>query len=190
MPTVDYFLSSDLMEPPDGETHYTERMVRLPRLGLHYASHDVRPMPMDRAALGADPSVPVFWSGQSLFKYAPRYDWIFPRIAAAVGACRFVFVTTVTPALTAVFRERLGRAFAACGSGRGGLLRHSAGDAAQQLYRRGAGGGCHARSAGLVGRQIHAGLPAGEPGDRDVARAVHAREAHSGDPAADRLRGD
>jgi predicted O-linked N-acetylglucosamine transferase (SPINDLY family) len=115
MPTVDYFLSSDLMEPPDGETHYTERMVRLPRLGLHYASHDVRPIPMDRAALGAEPSVPVFWSGQSLFKYAPRYDWIFPHIAAAVGACRFVFVTTVTPALTAVFRERLGRAFAACG---------------------------------------------------------------------------
>ena len=29
-PTLDYYLSSDLMEPPDGAQHYTERLVRLP----------------------------------------------------------------------------------------------------------------------------------------------------------------
>jgi len=115
MPTVDYFLSSDLMEPPDAAAHYTERLVRLPRLGLHYTLHETPPLAMDRAALGLDPAVPVFWSGQSLFKYLPQYDWVFPRIAATVGACRFVFVTTVTAALTALFRDRLGRAFAASG---------------------------------------------------------------------------
>ena len=31
-PTLDYYLSSDLMEPPDGAQHYTERLVRLPNL--------------------------------------------------------------------------------------------------------------------------------------------------------------
>jgi protein O-GlcNAc transferase len=115
MPTVDYFLSSDLMEPPDGGTHYTERLVRLPRLGLHYTPHGNPPLAIDRAALDLDPAVPVFWSGQSLFKYLPQYDRVFARIAEAVGECRFVFVSTVTPALTAIFRERLGRAFAASG---------------------------------------------------------------------------
>jgi predicted O-linked N-acetylglucosamine transferase (SPINDLY family) len=40
---------------------------------------------------------------------------MFPRIAQAVGECRFVFVSTVTRALTTVFRERVGRAFAASG---------------------------------------------------------------------------
>ena len=25
-PTLDYFLSSELMEPPDGQQHYTERL--------------------------------------------------------------------------------------------------------------------------------------------------------------------
>jgi protein O-GlcNAc transferase len=70
---------------------------------------------IDRAALGLDPAVPVFWSGQSLFKYLPQYDWMFPRIALAVGACRFVFVSTVSRALAAIFRERLARAFAAFG---------------------------------------------------------------------------
>ena len=33
MPTIDYFLSSDFMEPPDAATHYTESLVRMPHLG-------------------------------------------------------------------------------------------------------------------------------------------------------------
>ena len=115
MPTMDYFLSSDFMEPPDAAEHYTERLVRLPRLGLHYVPHGNAPLEVDRASLGLVPGMPVFWSGQSLFKYLPQHDWMFPRIAAAVGECRFVFVSTVTRALTTTFRERLGRAFAATG---------------------------------------------------------------------------
>ena len=31
LPTIDYFLSSDLMEPLDAARHYTERLVRLPK---------------------------------------------------------------------------------------------------------------------------------------------------------------
>lgn len=115
MPTLDYYLSSDLMEPPDAEAHYTERLVRLPRLGTHYAPDEARPAAVDHASLGLDPGLPVFWSGQTQPKYLPRYDWIFPRIAQAVGPCRFVFVSTVNHALTRMFEERLGRAFAACG---------------------------------------------------------------------------
>jgi protein O-GlcNAc transferase len=115
MPTMDYFLSADLMEPPDADTHYTERLVRLPRLGLHFTP-DPRPAePLDRAALGLDPGLPVFWSGQSLFKYLPRHDVLFPRIAAAAGRCRVVFLSNVSAGVTAAFRERLGQAFAASG---------------------------------------------------------------------------
>ena len=29
LPTIDYFLTSALMEPEDGDDHYTERLVRL-----------------------------------------------------------------------------------------------------------------------------------------------------------------
>ncbi len=115
MPTMDYFLTSESMEPPDADAHYTEQLVRLPRLGLHYTPDEITPPAVDRAALGLDPAVPVYWSGQSLYKYSPRYDWMFPRIAAAVGDCRFVFVSTVSGALTRMFRDRLGRAFAASG---------------------------------------------------------------------------
>jgi len=36
LPTIDYFLGSDLMEPQDGCGHYTEELVRLPNLASSY----------------------------------------------------------------------------------------------------------------------------------------------------------
>ncbi len=116
MPTMDYFLSSALMEPPDGDAHYTERLVRLPQLGLCYLPEGRPGLTLDRAALGLRPTGPVFWSGQALYKYRPLYDAVFPRIAAAVGRCQFVFIGFAkSRAVTAAFRARLGTAFAAYG---------------------------------------------------------------------------
>ena len=116
MPTIDYFLSSDLMEPRDGDRHYTEQLVRLPGLGLHYTQDETPALTLNRPALGLSPDVPVYWSGQALYKYLPEYDSLFPRIAAAVGPCQFVFIAFAkSPAVTAAFRARLGRALAAAG---------------------------------------------------------------------------
>jgi protein O-GlcNAc transferase len=116
MPTMDAFLSADLMEPPDGDAHYTERLVRLPGLGLHYTPDEEMVSPLDRLSLRLEPRGPVFWSGQALYKYLPSYDQVFPRIAAAVGACQFVFIGFAkSDAVTAAFRERLKQAFAAFG---------------------------------------------------------------------------
>lgn len=116
LPTMDYFLSADLMEPPDGEAHYTEQLVRLPGLGLYYTPDDRPTPPLDRETLGLPTEVPIYWSGQALYKYLPEYDCLFPRIAADVGACRFLFIGFAkSDAVTAAFRERLGRAFAGFG---------------------------------------------------------------------------
>ena len=115
-PSVDYFLSSELMEPSDGGTRYTERLVRLPNLGLWYRPDVRSALRLDRAALGLRDGEPVYRSGQALYKYLPQYDEIFPRIAAAVGECQFVFIGFAKSAeVTAAFRARLGRAFAAMG---------------------------------------------------------------------------
>ena len=45
LPTVDYFLSSELMEPKDGQDHYSERLIRLPGIGVCYAK-PVIPRPL------------------------------------------------------------------------------------------------------------------------------------------------
>jgi protein O-GlcNAc transferase len=116
LPTMDYFLSAELMEPPDGDTHYTEQLVRLPGLGLHYTPDERAVPPLDRMTLGLPSEVPIYWSGQALYKYLPEYDRIYPQIAAAVGACRFIFIGFAkSDAVTAAFRNRLTRAFAGFG---------------------------------------------------------------------------
>src|SRR5262249_35421822 len=115
-PTLDYYLSSDLMEPPDAEQHYSERLVRLPNLSIYYEPVEPEPVVVERAELGLGPAATVYWCSQSLFKYLPQFDPIFPRIARAVGDCQFTFIEFPGAAhVTELFRTRLERAFAAFG---------------------------------------------------------------------------
>jgi predicted O-linked N-acetylglucosamine transferase (SPINDLY family) len=116
MPTIDYFLSSDLMEPPDADAHYTERLVRLPNLSIYYEAESFPPVQMSRTELGLCDNASVFWCGQSLYKYLPQFDQVFPRIAKAVGDCQFAFIRHAGgPQVNELFEQRLGRAFAQFG---------------------------------------------------------------------------
>ena len=113
---IDHFLSSDLMEPEDGQDHYSEALVRLPNLSIYYEPPAVAPAKVTRDEFGLHHDVPLFWCGQSLYKFQPGLDAVFPRIARAVGACRFLFLEFPgSPALTERFRTRLARTFSAFG---------------------------------------------------------------------------
>ena len=84
-PTMDYYLTSDAMEPADGQAYYTELLVRLPNLSFYYEPKEPPTVGVSRAELGLSDSAIVFWCGQSLYKYLPRYDDVFPRIARTVS---------------------------------------------------------------------------------------------------------
>ena len=115
-PTIDYFLSSDLMEPADGQDHYTERLVRLPNLSIYYEPPDLSPTVLNRADLGLRADAVVYWCAQSLYKYLPQFDDVFARIAKDVGNCQFVFIEYPGSAnVNGLFRSRLASAFAAHG---------------------------------------------------------------------------
>jgi protein O-GlcNAc transferase len=114
-PTIDFFLSSDAMEPPGAEAHYSERLVRLPGFSTPISIPSATPPP-SRAALGLPDAAPVFWCAQTLSKYLPGDDRLFPAIAAQAPGCQFVFIEHPDgPALTERFRQRLAAAFAAEG---------------------------------------------------------------------------
>ena len=116
LPTLDYYLSSELMEPPDGQDHYTERLVRLPNLSVYCEPVDPPRSRITRQDLGLRPAATVYWCGQSLFKYLPQFDALFPRIARAAGDCQFVFIHFQGDAhVTEIFRRRLAQAFADVG---------------------------------------------------------------------------
>ena len=115
-PTLDYYLSSDLMEPPDGQDHYTERLVRLPNLSVYSEPIEQPPASITRQDLRLRSTAIAYWCGQSLFKYLPQFDEVFPRIARAVGDCQFAFIQYPRGThITKLFRQRLNRAFGALG---------------------------------------------------------------------------
>ncbi len=116
-PTIDYFLGSDLMEPENGQRHYTETLVRLPNLSVYYEPLPPPATRVARSELGLPEDAAVFWCCQSLYKYLPRYDHVFPRIALGVGGgCRFAFIGyQAGEVVSDIFRERLEAAFAAEG---------------------------------------------------------------------------
>jgi len=116
LPTLDYFLTSASMEPPDAREHYTEQLIALPNLSIYYEPLDVQPASVVRSELGFRSGATLFWCAQSLYKYLPQYDCVFPRIAGETGDCQFVFVRYPHgDHVTDLFRRRLDRAFAACG---------------------------------------------------------------------------
>ncbi len=116
LPTVDFFLTSDLMEPPDAQEHYTERLVRLPNLSIYCEPPERRPVPLARAELGLRADATVYWCSQAVYKYRPQYDEVFPRIAREVRDCQFTFIQFPGAAhVTDVLRDRLRAAFAAHG---------------------------------------------------------------------------
>jgi predicted O-linked N-acetylglucosamine transferase (SPINDLY family) len=114
-PTVDYFLSSALMEPADGQDHYTEQLVRLPNLSTSYEPLEIPTVPLRRAELGLRETSVAYWCGHTIKKYLPQFDQLFPRIAREVVDCQFVFVSYGQDAVDELFRRRLDAAFAGFG---------------------------------------------------------------------------
>ncbi|MCC7017485.1 MAG: tetratricopeptide repeat protein [Rhodospirillales bacterium] len=117
LPTVDYFLSGELIEAENGEDHYSEKLVRLPNVSVRlFDPHlAVGRKPRSRASFGFGEGEVVFLCSQSVFKYLPHYDRIYPAIAKAVPDARLVFIRSMPPEKEATFLVRLARAFAAEG---------------------------------------------------------------------------
>lgn len=107
--SVDYYLSSHLMEPDNAQDHYTEKVIRLPKLGLCYP-HPCPPKPSQtRSFFDLPEDRIIYLSCQSLFKYLPQYDFIYPEIARQIPNAYFVFLEAFY--LKSKFNNRLERAF-------------------------------------------------------------------------------
>ena len=114
--TLDYYLSGDAMEPDDAQDHYSERLIRLPGLGVCYPK-PIIPRPLlrkSRADFDLSEDRVVFLCCQSIFKYLPRHDDIFVRIAKQLPAAQFVFLA-LNEIVAKDVLGRLRRAFAAQG---------------------------------------------------------------------------
>ena len=111
LPSIDYYLSAELFEPPEAQDHYTERLVRLPNLGVYCQPYGVDSVPVDLAALGIDGHGPVFVCPGVPFKYRPQDDRIFIEIARRLQHCRFIFFHHEIPELSQRLLARLAAGF-------------------------------------------------------------------------------
>ena len=111
LPTIDYYLSAEDLEPQAAQAHYTERLVALPHLGCHFERLTMAPAPADPARAGIDPRQPLLVCPGVPLKYAPQHDWVFPEIARQLGRCRFIFFAHWTRLLSDRLAERLQAAF-------------------------------------------------------------------------------
>lgn len=113
LPTIDVALSSALMEPDDGDKHYSERLVRLPNTGFCYRRPEFAPRSgaFERLTDG-----PVFVCSQNISKLLPRQDRLFARIAASVPDAVLWFVAKGSNRAVAAFTARLSRALRAEGA--------------------------------------------------------------------------
>ncbi|MBV6623607.1 MAG: tetratricopeptide repeat protein [Rivularia sp. (in: Bacteria)] len=111
LPTIDYYLSSELMEPENAQENYTEKLVKLPNLSIYYRPQQISPLKVTKQDIGITDNAVMFWCCQSLYKYLPQHDDVFPKIARDLDKCKFVFIQNEGEAVTEVFRQRLKKAF-------------------------------------------------------------------------------
>ena len=111
LPTIDFYLSAELMEPEGAQAHYSERLVALPNLGCFFQPANLEAVAPDFGGLTFDPNAPLLVSPGAPFKYAPEHDRVFPEIARRIGRCRMVFFSHEVRALTDKLRGRLANVF-------------------------------------------------------------------------------
>jgi protein O-GlcNAc transferase len=111
LPTIDFYLSADLLEPENAKSLYSEALVQLPNLGTYVEVDQVEVIGPDLDSLGIDPALPILLCAGSPSKYNPNHDSIFVEIAKRLGQCQFIFFD-FDENLTAILRERLQTAFA------------------------------------------------------------------------------
>jgi predicted O-linked N-acetylglucosamine transferase (SPINDLY family) len=122
LPSMDIFLSGELLEGRDADRHYRERLVRLPGTGV--CMEPTRTPAQSWQGPARIPGVVRFALCQQPIKFDPADDALLARIAKAVGPCEFWLVLPHKHDWAArKLRDRLSRAFRAEGLDAGAHLR-------------------------------------------------------------------
>jgi len=105
IPQVDAFISSDLLEPPDADSHYSERLVRLAHIPNFYYRPKCLAGP-DRERFGLPAGRHLYFCGQNPRKIHPDFDGLLGEILRGDPLGLVVLVEAARPAVTQLLRER------------------------------------------------------------------------------------
>jgi predicted O-linked N-acetylglucosamine transferase (SPINDLY family) len=107
--TLDYFLSSELLEIPEADTHYTERLVRLPALPVVYERPTIPVAPKSRSAIGLPETGHLYACPQTLYKLHPEFDALLGAVLRRDPEGRLVLLRGRHPHWDEQLRARFAR---------------------------------------------------------------------------------
>lgn len=107
--TVDYFVSSRLIERDDADADFSEQLVRLDGLSMYLASPDWQAATKLREDFGMPARQHVYICPQSTFKFHPEFDAIIADILRQDGSGLVYLLEGRSPTLTEALRQRLAK---------------------------------------------------------------------------------
>ena len=109
--SMDYFVSAASIEPEVGDSHYSERLIRLNRLPCFFEPLVMPAQSLSRAALGLPETGTLYGCPQSLFKFHPDFDPVLAAIADGDRTGHIVLLEGATAAWTDMLRSRWRKTF-------------------------------------------------------------------------------
>lgn len=111
IPTIDYFVSSELFEPPDAASHYSEQLVSLPDLPTlaYYYKPCAGPLATSREEFGLPCERTLYLCPQTLYKVHPDFDAIIQGILERDARGLILFIEGQFPEFSQTLRDRLRR---------------------------------------------------------------------------------
>ena len=101
---IDYFISSELMETSNSKKYYTEKILKLPNIGIKISNKH-------KGYDKIDYTEKSFLVNQSLFKVLPNQDKIFAKIASRLSDYKINFIKSPNLTENRKFKKRLLKQF-------------------------------------------------------------------------------
>ncbi|HWI13617.1 MAG TPA: hypothetical protein VNT02_05160, partial [Burkholderiales bacterium] len=111
LPTIDAFVSAEGLEPEDAASHYSETLIRLPRLGCCYRPYGTPARAPDLSAWDIGQDERLLICAGTPFKYSPADDAVLVEIARRCKPCKLIFFRASPAALSTLLEQRLRAAF-------------------------------------------------------------------------------
>ncbi|WP_339728465.1 tetratricopeptide repeat protein [uncultured Gimesia sp.] len=109
--TIDYFISSKLIEPEDAQDHYTETLVELDALPSYYHRPNLPDKIKARGAFGLSDDDHIYACPQTLFKIHPEFDQVLAGILRKDPQARIIMIRDETSKWKNLLVERFNNSF-------------------------------------------------------------------------------
>ena len=102
---IDYFFSGEIMEISSSQKHYSEKLIKLPALGVDY---DIpKKINTDDVDLKNEKNKIIFLCLQNHYKLLPQHDHIYFEIIKKIPECKLWFMRAKNEFIGNKFRERI-----------------------------------------------------------------------------------